>query len=104
MKCPKYHIFVCTSCRVNGVQQGFCAKNGAVEIVSRFMEEIEDRDLQAQVMVTNTGCMTVCNQGPIVVVYPEGIWYGGVKPDDVDRIMDEHIEGGQVVKDLLISE
>lgn len=104
MKSPKYHIFVCTSCRINGVQQGYCAKNGSVEIVRKFMEEVEERDLHAQVMVTNTGCMIVCNKGPIVVIYPEGTWYGNVNIDDVERIMDQHIEGGEVIKELLISE
>lgn len=41
MKCPKYHIFVCTSCRINGTQQGFCHKNGSIEIVEKFIEEVE---------------------------------------------------------------
>lgn len=104
MKSPKYHIFVCTSCRINGTQQGYCYKNGSVQIVQKFIEEVEERDLAGQVYVTNTGCMTVCNKGPIVVIYPEGIWYGSVKPEDVERIMDEHIEGGKPVADLRISE
>lgn len=104
MKCPKHHILVCTSCRINGTIQGFCGKNGSVEILQKFNEEVEERDMYGSVYVTNTGCMTVCNKGPIVVVYPEGIWYGNVKPSDVERIMDEHIEGGKPVADLMISE
>jgi (2Fe-2S) ferredoxin len=53
-------------------------------------------------MINNTGCFGICDKGPIVVVYPEGVWYGNVSPDDVERIMDEHIEGGTPVEDLLI--
>ncbi|BAH05424.1 2Fe-2S ferredoxin [Clostridium kluyveri] len=99
---PKYHIFVCTSSRVNGKQQGFCFSKESVDIVSEFMEEVESRDLSGEVMVTNTGCFGICNRGPIVVVYPEGIWYGGVTAEDVEEIMDKHIEEGEVVKRLQI--
>lgn len=102
MVSPKYHIFVCTSCRTNGKQQGFCYSKQSVDIVSTFMEEIDSRDLSGEVMLTNTGCFGICSQGPIVVVYPEGVWYGAVTPDDVEEIMDKHIEGGEVVKRLQI--
>ncbi len=97
---PKHHIFVCSSSRINGEQKGFCAQKKAVGIVSAFVEEIQERELEGDVMVTNTGCFGICSQGPIVVVYPEGIWYGDVSPDDVEEIMDSHIEGGEIVKRL----
>ncbi|MBC2581477.1 2Fe-2S ferredoxin [Clostridium sp. DJ247] len=99
---PKHHIFVCTSCRPNGKQQGFCHSQKAVDIVNEFMEEIDSRDLSGDVMLTNTGCFGICSQGPIVVVYPEGVWYGAVTSDDVEEIMDKHIEGGEVVTRLQI--
>ena len=99
---PKYHIFVCTSCRANGVQKGLCCTKGSVQIVDKFMEEIEDRDLSGEVMITNTGCFGICSRGPIAVVYPEGIWYGNLTPADVETIMEKHIEGGEVVKELQI--
>ncbi|BCN32862.1 2Fe-2S ferredoxin [Anaeromicropila herbilytica] len=102
MVSPKYHIFVCTSCRINGGQKGFCYSKEAVSIIQRFMEEIDDRDLSSEVMVTNTGCFGICDKGPIVVIYPEGTWYGNVTPEDVERIVEEHIEGGNIVKDLTI--
>ena len=102
MTSPKYHIFVCASCRINGTQKGFCHSKGSVSLISRFMEEIEERDLSSDVMVTNTGCFGICDRGPIVVIYPEGIWYGNVTEDDVETIMEQHIEGGQIVKELQI--
>ncbi|MHB8171117.1 MAG: 2Fe-2S ferredoxin [Thermincolia bacterium] len=100
MNKPKYHIFVCTSSRINGQQKGFCHSKAAIEIVENLMEEIEDRDLGGEVFVTNTGCFGICEKGPIVVVYPDNVWYGSVTPDDVEEIMDKHIEGGQSVKRL----
>lgn len=99
---PKYHIFICTSCRTNGKQQGFCYSKQSVDVVAAFMEEIEGRDLTGEVMVNNTGCFGICDKGPIVVVYPEGIWYGNVTPDDVEEIVEKHIEGGEIVKRLQI--
>lgn len=99
---PKHHIFVCASCRPDGTQQGFCATKGARGLVGKFMEEIEERELSGEVMLTNTGCFGICDRGPVVVVYPEGIWYGGLDADAVEEIMEKHIEGGSPVETYLI--
>lgn len=99
---PKYHVFICTSCRINGQQKGFCHSKNSVGIVERFMEEIEDRGLSGDVVINNTGCFGICDKGPIVVVYPEGAWYGNVSEEDVERIVEEHFENGRPVSDLLI--
>ncbi len=102
MVSPKYHIFVCTSCRTNGVIKGFCAQKNSVEVLEKFMEEIDDRGLGGDCMVTNTGCFGLCNKGPIAVVYPDGVWYGSLTPDAVEVIMDKHIEGGEVAEEYKI--
>jgi (2Fe-2S) ferredoxin len=94
MNKPNHHIFVCSSSRINGQQKGFCFSKSAVDIVNNFMEEVQDRGLE--IMVTNTGCFGICDKGPIVVIYPEGIWYGSVTPDDVEEIMDALEEGTEV--------
>jgi len=99
---PKYHVFICTSCRINGQQKGYCFQKGSVDLVQAFMQEIEDRELSGEVVLNNTGCFGICDKGPIVVVYPEGVWYGNVKVEDVERIFDEHFEGNTPVKDLMI--
>ena len=102
MEKPNHHIFVCSSSRINGQQQGVCFKKDSVQILANFMEEIEDRELEDEVMLTNTGCFANCEEGPIVLVYPEGVWYGKVTPGDVEEIMDSHIENGEVVERLKI--
>jgi len=99
---PKYHVFICTSCRINGTQKGYCFQKGSVDIIQSFMQEIEDRDLTGEVVINNTGCFGICDKGPVVVVYPEGVWYGNVSEDDVERIVEEHFEGGVPVDDLMI--
>ncbi len=98
----KHHIFVCTSCRMNGQQKGLCYSKNSVDIVQRLIEAIEDLDLSGEVMITNTGCFGICSQGPIMVVYPEGVWYGAVSEDDIDKIVEQHIINGLPVEELRI--
>ncbi len=102
MESPKYHVFVCTSCRINGVQKGYCHSKNSVDIVQKFMELIDEFGLGSDVMVTNTGCFGICEKGPVVVVYPEATWYGNVTVDDVEEIVESHFEGGTVVERLKI--
>lgn len=99
---PKYHVFVCTSSRINGQQKGYCYSKDSVGVVQAFMEEIESRELSGEVMVTNTGCFGICSQGAIVVVYPEGVWYREVTADDVAEIVGSHFENGKKVERLEI--
>ncbi len=99
---PKYHVFICTSCSITGQQRGFCYNSKSVDILRKFMEEINERDLSSEVVLSNTGCFGICDKGPIAVVYPEGVWYGHLSVDDVERICDEHFEGGTPVADLMI--
>lgn len=102
MQKPKYHVFICSSSRINGQQKGFCFTKDSVSIVQSFMEEIAERGLEGEVMVTNTGCFGICEQGPIIVVYPEGVWYKGVTVDDVAEIVESHFENGVKVDRLEI--
>ncbi len=102
MQKPKYHIFVCTSSRANGQQKGFCHSKEGVDVMSRFMEEIDERGIGGEVFLSNTGCFGICEKGPVVVVYPDNIWYGSVTADDVTEILDSHIEGGTPVSRILL--
>lgn len=98
----RHHIFICTSCRINGQQKGFCYSKDSVDVLQKFMEVIEDLDLSGEVMITNTGCFGICDKGPIAVVYPEGVWYGNLTEDDVEKIVEQHIVGDSPVEDLRI--
>ncbi len=102
MQKPKYHVFVCSSSRITGQQKGFCFSKDSVSIIQKFMEEIEERELGGDILVTNTGCLGICNKGPIVIVYPDGVWYKEVTVDDVTEIVEEHFENGRVVSRLEI--
>ena len=52
-----------------------------------------------RVLVAQTGCLYPCNLGPMMVVYPDGVWYGGLTADAIDQIVEEHFVGGQPVKE-----
>lgn len=101
MKKPEKHVFICTSSRMTGVAKGFCHTKGALEIIQKFSEKLEEEDI-TDVMISNTGCFGICEKGPIVVVYPDNVWYGTVTADDVDEIVEKHIMNGEIVERLAI--
>ena len=69
-----------------------------------FKKEIERRGLKPLVRANAAGCLDQCELGPTVVIYPQGIWYGGVRVSDVPRIVEETIVGGRIVEELRIPE
>ena len=101
MKKPDYHILVCNSFRMAGDAQGYCNKNGATDLLTYLMEECGDRGLD--VTVSTTGCLNVCSQGPIMVIHPNNLWYGGVTEDRIDEILDA-LEEGEAVEEYLITD
>jgi (2Fe-2S) ferredoxin len=86
MKKPDYMILVCNSYRVAGDAQGACNKQGASSLVQYITEECADRGIDA--VVTTTACLSVCSQGPVVIVQPDNYWYGNVDKDKADEILD----------------
>ena len=100
---PKHHVLVCMNQRPPGHPRGSCASVGASSVFETMMGEMEKRNLFETIMVTGTFCMGPCDKGPSVVVYPEGVWYGQVKPEDVAEIFDSHLEKDQPVERLRIA-
>jgi (2Fe-2S) ferredoxin len=96
------HIFVCTNRRPDGNPKGCCASKGSEEVRARFKSELDKRGLKGAFRANAAGCLDACERGISVVVYPEGVWYGGEKQEDVAEIIDEHIVGGRPVQRLLM--
>ena len=88
------HVFVCT-------HGEFCPFDGSADVHRLLKEGVAARGLKKSVRVNKAGCFSQCGNGPMVVVYPDNIWYGGVTLDKARRILEEHIVGGQVAKDLV---
>ena len=96
---PTHHIFVCGSFRANGAQ-GVCHKKESASLLQYISQEAADRGLDG-VMVSSTGCLKLCDHGPVVVVYPEGSWYGKVNEEVADAIL-EAIENNTVAEAFLL--
>jgi (2Fe-2S) ferredoxin len=94
------HIFVCTNRRPEGDPKGCCAEKGSEQVRALFKEELDKRGLKGQVRANAAGCLDQCACGITVVVYPEGVWYARVRPEDVAEIVEEHIVGGRPVERL----
>ncbi|MFM2136579.1 MAG: hypothetical protein RL021_1979 [Bacteroidota bacterium] len=98
----KRHVFICTNQRAEGAARPSCGESCGMELVAAFKKEIKDSGLAASVRAQRTGCLDACEHGPSMVVYPEGVFYGRLKKEDVSEIVREHFVNGQPVKRLII--
>jgi (2Fe-2S) ferredoxin len=96
------HIFFCLNERKNGEE--CCAQHRAQEGFDRCKSQVKDAGLAGpgKVRVNKAGCLDRCAAGPVVVVYPEAVWYTYVDNDDIDEIVASHLKNGKVVERLLI--
>lgn len=106
IKAPiKRHIFVC-----NGKS---CSAVGSFSVKAEFERILESKGLRqgkeskgrnplGEVVLTDCGSVGFCSIGTAVLVYPEGVWYGQVRADDVPEIIEEHIENGRIVERLAL--
>jgi len=95
------HIFICTNQRAPGEKKS-CGEACGLELVKEFKKLIKDQKLSGRIRAQKTGCLDACEYGPSLVVYPEGIFYGGVTSSDVKEIFEEHILENRPVKRLII--
>jgi len=98
------HIFVCINQRPGDSPKGCCASKGGAEVASELKRKLYERGFKRIVRANKAYCLDQCARGVTLVVYPEGVWYGGVTTADVDEIIDSHILGGRPVERLRIAE
>ena len=99
-----FHIFVCTNSREEGHPRGCCDPEKKEALLRAFKGKVAARALPSVIRVNKAGCLDQCEHGPVVVVYPEAVWYGGVTEHDVDEIIQSHLVEGHPVERLRISE
>jgi (2Fe-2S) ferredoxin len=97
----RFHLFVCTQQKPEGVA---CPTSGSFSVLAGLDREIQARGLDGDVQVTTCGCMGLCDEGPVMVVYPAGVWYRRVQPSDVRKIVDVHLREDQPVGRLVFSQ
>jgi (2Fe-2S) ferredoxin len=98
----KHHVFFCCNQRDKG--EACCNNHGAQDIRDYAKERIKALGLAGagKVRVNMAGCLDRCEEGPVMVVYPEEVWYTYVDREDIDEIVSEHLQHGRVVERLKI--
>lgn len=97
-----HHVFFCCNQRPEG--ETCCNNHGASELLIYAKDRIRALGLKGKgkVRINKAGCMDRCDEGPVLVVYPEGVWYRYASREDVEEIIQSHLAGGQVVERLKI--
>jgi len=98
---PIRHVFVCIQSRPPGHPRGSCGEKGCIPVFQTFLREFEARHLYGQFALTGTGCLGACEAGATVLVYPDGILYARVKPEDVAAIIEQHLLQQRPVEQLI---
>lgn len=96
----RHHVFFCCNRRTDG--RACCEDYGASQAREHAKARIRELGLAGPggVRINQAGCLDRCELGPVMVVYPEGVWYSYLDTADVDEIIDEHLRGGRIVERL----
>ena len=98
----KHHVFFC--CKQRDGSRVCCNDRGATEIRDYAKDKIKSLGLSGagKVRINQAGCLDRCEEGPVLVIYPEEVWYTYVDREDIDEIVSEHLQNGRVVERLKI--
>jgi (2Fe-2S) ferredoxin len=96
------HVFFC--CNRRDPPEKCCANAGALEMQQYAKQRVKALGISGagEVRINKAGCLDRCEEGPVLVVYPEAVWYTYVDQSDIDEIIDRHLVGGEVVERLKI--
>lgn len=97
-----HHVFCCTNQRPAGSKRGCCADKGAEELRAYMKQRVKELGIP-HIRVNASGCLDQCEQGPTMVIYPEGIWYRCDSREAIDRVITEHLQGGRAVDALRLA-
>lgn len=96
------HVFFCMNKREDG--RNSCGDHGAEAAQKHCKRRIKELDMNGagKIRINQAGCMDRCEEGPLLVIYPEATWYTYVDTSDIDEIIDTHLVGGKIVDRLKI--
>ena len=96
------HIFICANQKAEGKK--CCGEAFGLDAVQHLRNKIKEANLPVSIRVQKAGCLDVCQQGPALVVYPEGVFYGGLNLEALDQIFEKHIVKNQIVKEFELTD
>ncbi len=98
----EHHVFFCLNQREDG--ESCCMAKGAEAAFDHMKSRVKKLRLngKGKVRINRAGCFDRCNEGPLLVVYPQAIWYTFVDNEDIDEIIDSHLIHGNVVERLVV--
>ncbi len=95
------HIFCCTNKRADGHPRGCCEERGASKLRGHLKAKVNMLGIK-DVRVNASQCLDRCELGPTMVIYPEGVWYNYKTIEDVDEILETHVQGDKIVERLIL--
>ena len=100
----QHHVFFCCNQRAPG--ESCCNDHRASDMQAYAKDRIRALNLKGkgQVRINKAGCLDRCDEGPVLVVYPDAVWYTYVDQDDIDEIIESHLVNGKVVERLRLEE
>lgn len=98
----RLHLFACTNKRADDHPRGSCAALGSEALRDHFKKAAHAAGLK-DIRINGAGCLDRCELGPVVVIYPDGIWYKVENKADVEEIVESHLKNGQRVSRLILS-
>ncbi|MDX1496598.1 MAG: NAD(P)H-dependent oxidoreductase subunit E [Salinisphaeraceae bacterium] len=100
----QHHAFFCCNQREPDAERPCCANRGAQDLRDYAKQKIKALGLNGagRVRINQAGCLDRCEEGPVIVVYPEEIWYTYFDEDDIDEIIESHLINGKPVERLRI--
>ncbi len=94
----RYHVYACQQEKPGNAP--CCSARGSAQVLDALRKEIAAQGLMGEVQITTCGSLGMCERGPNMIVYPEGVWYSSVQVSDVPEIVREHFRNGRPVERL----
>lgn len=96
----EHHIFCCLNERKTGHKRGSCIESGAQKLFNYLKARMKELGYKGQIRVNKAGCLDRCELGPVMVIYPEAVWYSYHSITDIEEIIEKHIQNGEIVSRL----
>ncbi|MGA1314136.1 MAG: (2Fe-2S) ferredoxin domain-containing protein [Pelagibacteraceae bacterium] len=96
------HVFCCINKRSDSIPKGCCSLKNSEKLHIELKLKIKDLKLNKKIRINKSGCLDRCELGPVMVIYPEGVWYSFKNSEDIDEILNSHLLKNKVVERLKI--